>query len=371
MEDGGDTRTTSRSIDTNTSNNVFTARDRSTSAPSTRTGSGHRRSLSGSLFSRLSFLRMNQATHVSPPLNSDGDDLPSTLSSGRAMSSALQQQRRTRRRRGSLRKTALLGTRLEKKARALSTGQRMSLVAQENEPTPRGSHDGRCGGDGDNRPEWAIMTAQKQPLEPRPTSSVARENLFDGEDATTDDDDELSFSPLTSTTTTNTTNNNNSSNESTEPTIHTSSSSAANLAHMTTPSSSTDSYYALHHQPPDYRTVHHSKSPLATHASEIPSPQEITWNYAETEWWGWIILIVTWLVFVVGMGSCFEVWSWAWDVGETPYAPPELEDDPTLPIVGYYPALIILTAVMSWVWVIIAWVGMKYFKHANISGEDI
>lgn len=95
-----------------------------------------------------------------------------------------------------------------------------------------------------------------------------------------------------------------------------------------------------------------------------------TWDYSETEWWGWIILIVTWLVFVVGMGSCFEVWSWAWDVGETPYAPPELEDDPTLPIVGYYPALIILTAVMSWVWVVVAWVGMKYFKHANISGDD-
>jgi hypothetical protein len=102
----------------------------------------------------------------------------------------------------------------------------------------------------------------------------------------------------------------------------------------------------------------------------MKSKAEITWDYSETEWWGWIILMVTWLVFVVGIGSCFEVWSWAWDVGETPYAPPELEDDPTLPIVGYYPALIILTAVMAWVWVVVAWVGMKYFKHANISGDD-
>ena len=83
-----------------------------------------------------------------------------------------------------------------------------------------------------------------------------------------------------------------------------------------------------------------------------------------------MILVVTWIVFVVGMGSCLEVWSWAWDVGETPSAPPELEDDPTLPIVGYYPALLILTTVMAWVWVTIAWVGMKYFKHANISGDD-
>lgn len=94
------------------------------------------------------------------------------------------------------------------------------------------------------------------------------------------------------------------------------------------------------------------------------------WDYSETEWWGWTILFVTWLVFVVGMGSSFGVWSWAWDVGETPYAPPELEDDPTLPIVGYYPALLVLTAVMAWVWVVVAWVGMKYFKHANISADD-
>lgn len=82
-----------------------------------------------------------------------------------------------------------------------------------------------------------------------------------------------------------------------------------------------------------------------------------------------MVLVVTWLVFVTGMGSCLGVWSWAWDVGTTPYAPPELEDDPTLPIVGYYPALIILTGVMAWVWVVVAWVGMKYFRHARVSGD--
>ncbi|KAL8402983.1 hypothetical protein RB594_008295 [Gaeumannomyces avenae] len=93
------------------------------------------------------------------------------------------------------------------------------------------------------------------------------------------------------------------------------------------------------------------------------------WDYSETEWWGWVVLFVTWFVFVTGMGSCLGVWSWAWDVGTTPYAPPELEDDPTLPIVGYYPALIILTCIMAWVWVVVAWMGMKYFRHAKISGD--
>ncbi|KAK3901156.1 hypothetical protein C8A05DRAFT_35176 [Staphylotrichum tortipilum] len=107
-------------------------------------------------------------------------------------------------------------------------------------------------------------------------------------------------------------------------------------------------------------------APLAAPLSVAPDPD---WDYAETEWWGWIILVVTWTVFVVGMGSCLGVWSWAWDVGTTPYAPPELEDDPTLPIVGYYPALLILTGVMAWVWVVVAWTGMKYFRHAQVSKD--
>lgn len=98
-------------------------------------------------------------------------------------------------------------------------------------------------------------------------------------------------------------------------------------------------------------------------------PPAATDDYGATEAWGWVVLTVTWFVFVTGVGSCFDVWSWAWDVGTTPYAPPEFEDDPTLPIVGYYPALLVLTCVMSWVWVMVAWVGMKYFRHAKITAD--
>ncbi|KAH8664027.1 hypothetical protein BX600DRAFT_512099 [Xylariales sp. PMI_506] len=120
------------------------------------------------------------------------------------------------------------------------------------------------------------------------------------------------------------------------------------------------------------RSIKHAKSPLSLQgltASPLPAQVIEPHDYGETEWWGWIILVVTWVVFVVGMGSCLGVWSWAWDVGTTPYAPPEFEDDPTLPIVGYYPALMILTCIMAWVWVITAWVGMKYFRHAKISSD--
>ncbi|KAM5342735.1 hypothetical protein ACJ41O_013701 [Fusarium nematophilum] len=118
------------------------------------------------------------------------------------------------------------------------------------------------------------------------------------------------------------------------------------------------------------RSIHRAKSPLSyggLSTNTINAHDD--WDYAETEWWGWVVLCATWFVFVIGMGSCLDAWTWAWDVGKTPYAPPELEDDETLPIVGYYPALIILTGVMAWVWVVVAWVGMKYFRHAKISGD--
>ncbi|KAI9689739.1 MAG: hypothetical protein M1822_009621 [Bathelium mastoideum] len=115
-------------------------------------------------------------------------------------------------------------------------------------------------------------------------------------------------------------------------------------------------------------------SPLSyspyTSPSPLPSPASSTASASTTAYYGVLILVLTWLVFIVGMGSCLGIWSWAWDVGETPYAPPELEDDPTLPIVGYYPALLVLTGVVAWAWVTVAWVGMKYFRHAKVVVDD-
>jgi hypothetical protein len=121
--------------------------------------------------------------------------------------------------------------------------------------------------------------------------------------------------------------------------------------------------------PSTSRRHSHRRSPLSRTLpiqNNTPNLLDPPHDYTETETWGWALLLVTWLTFTVGMGSCLEIWSWAWDVGETPYAPPELEDDPTLPIVGYYPALMVLTGVVAWVWITVAWVGMKYFRHAKI-----
>jgi hypothetical protein len=306
----------------------------------------------------------------------DDDDLRSGIPHGpgeshRAMSTAMA-HRRTRRRRGSLRKTALLGTRLEsrekrafaKAAEARADAGSIPATLQPQLKTQLPTDNGPTHAlepqrepepfDEDDQPPWFPPNTQKPTRPPitRRRHGLATHTLH-SEETATDDEDLVSLPRI---------------NTNTPPGSCSPKSTAANL-HISTPSNAEPFYL-----PPDttYRPVHRPQSsPLVTHPVEMKSSPDVDVDYSETEWWGWIILAVTWLVFVVGIGSCFEVWSWAWDVGETPYAPPELEDDPTLPIVGYYPALIILTAVMSWVWVVVAWVGMKYFKHANISGEDI
>lgn len=376
------------------------ATELSTRTRSGSASSGHKRSPSGSLLSRLPFLRINHSAQSdlgSHAMEQDGDNddpgsshmTPRTTdptASGKAMATVIQQQRRTRRRRGSLRKTALLGTRLESRdKRALSKSvdsvRAQGTTTSTGLPPPRfpqgqpsladnnhspAHEDGTFDEDSENTSQtsWRGVSSF---LKPRVSVARRRQELAQqqhqqqrqqytnnallGEETATDDEDLVSFPRI--------------------GTPNTSESTGPAALHISTPSSSSESFFPPITSDTTYRPVHRAtSSPLATHSVEMQKNADIAWDYSETEWWGWIILVVTWLVFVVGMGSCFEVWSWAWDVGETPYAPPELEDDPTLPIVGYYPALIILTAVMSWVWVIIAWVGMKYFKHANISGDD-
>ena len=431
MEDGDDattplamnpdtpTSTTSSSPTANNhdhkGNHARTSRSRSGSAASTT--SNHRRNVSSSLLSKLSFLRVpNQ--NASPEQQGgyrnaaavneqgagghddsangggnggsggdegDGDgaegdnDVPGSapgtgVRGSKAMPSVLQQQqqqqqqqqRRTRKRRGSLRKTALLGTRLESKK--LNRGAYSTATTNNNGNNNDDDGDDENDGSGQHQHGLTLRSFGDS----SDTNSPRRGYISPAQQQQQQQQQQQSQKPLRG---------RQSSIRDDETGTDDETTSAVQRNHLGAASSSTDSYFAL----PTADTaaaaaVHRTKSlthhhhPLLHHhhhtAAEI-NHSDIPWDYSETEWWGWIILIVTWLVFVVGMGSCFGVWSWAWDVGETPYAPPELEDDPTLPIVGYYPALIILTAVMSWVWVVVAWVGMKYFKHANISGEEI
>ena len=299
----------------------------------------HRRTVSGNILSKLQFLRTS----------SDEREVEKPLS---AMAGAVQDNPKTRKRKGSLRKTVLgkgrdrKGSDLRKSP--LSSPRITEPPLSQAPATPRPSVELVSPVSPDSPPKWPVRILSKASIPSirssvasvEPASSIVSPTL--GTDVSTDDD-ELTIPPRMP------------------------------AARKAPPSSSGDSYFPM--QESIRRKIARQKSPLAAiqAQAQIVSPttvEEEDWDYSETAFWGWVILIVTWIVFVVGMGSSFGVWSWAWDVGETPKAPPELEDDPTLPIVGYYPALMVLTCVMAWVWVVVAWVGMKYFRHADLRSDD-
>lgn len=320
-----------------------------------------------SFLSKISILRTDTTqyhettdeAHLSPE-SPPGDSRTSTKAPNRAIAVAIQQQK-TRRRKGSLRKAALLGRgaqrdKKESRTSHLDNSHNGYGVDAPLNLTPHEESVPAFGlgiTDATSRPmdeHLGRATTVLSPIATHPVDSSYQLSTFPTlatsptltYTSTTDEDDILSIP----------------------------SHSSASMRAGSQTSALSGAYF-----PSEFVSRHRSfpkpKSPLSI-GGLATSPLPVSdgeWDYSETEWWGWVVLIVTWVVFVTGMGSCLGVWSWAWDVGETPYAPPELEDDPTLPIVGYYPALIILTAVMAWVWVVVAWVGMKYFRHAKISGD--
>lgn len=319
---------------------------------------GHKRSVSGNLLSRLSFLRTNSDQDKGDASGSGGageKDGADSFSGGRGAMAEAQLQSK-RKRKGSLRKT-VLGKGRERKASDMkksplssANSTPMQTPVQEQEPTPRSSIDLLSPTSPESPPSWPFRTLSRVSI-PSIRSSIASLDPASSAasiisptlvtDASTDDEDLV------------------------QPRM----SSLRKIPSVA--SSFGDSYFPI--QDPVRRMFSsRARSPLASQPHSVAGtpPNEEAWDYSETAFWGYVILIVTWIVFVVGMGSCFGVWSWAWDVGETPYAPPELEDDPTLPIVGYYPAMLVLTCIMAWVWVVVAWVGMKYFRHADFKGDD-
>lgn len=319
---------------------------------------GHKKALSGSKltfpFFGSSQSRQDATTPKSPmKAKPSGDSVPlSPRSAGSAMAAVLQ-QKKTRKRKGSLRKTALLGRKVHieervdlgyNSERTFKSGANpqkspSSHLSTQETLTQEEQHPYRLSSPSSLAPPQLPDTEEHHPLAlPFPTTiptTISHPPPLTSPSTT--DDDELLPPPG-------------------KPTPHEQS------YFPSFPSSSSNSRR---------RPAPSPKSPLSSLPISLPLPSPLPpHEYAETRAWGWVLLAATWIVFVVGMGSCLGVWSWAWDVGETPYAPPELEDDPTLPIVGYYPALIILTGVMAWVWVVVAWVGMKYFRHAKMGGEE-
>ncbi|KAK5674417.1 hypothetical protein LTS10_012805 [Elasticomyces elasticus] len=358
----------------------------------------HRRTISGSILQRLNFLRPS-SENARPPsrdkeptspksaksrksIDDDSPIVSPTSPKGESAMSFALRPAKSRKRKGSLRKTALLGGKRilsESRERKNSVSAKSPLGNVSVQPVVQDARPHPSSGIDDDFRAPAMPTALDGTAEaPKPPAvSAARLSLLTSQDnpeedaiSTTSSTTELGSpleirSPVSQTSYASTTSDDDLLTFD-RPAQNNTLSATSLLKPM---SSSATSYFPT----PSTTSLlkpnkHHPRSPLShtVSSSSLYPPSPPPHDYTETAFWGWVILFSTWLTFTVGMGSCLGLWSWAWDVGETPYAPPELEDDPTLPIVGYYPALMVLTGVVAWVWVVVAWVGMKYFRHAGI-----
>ncbi|KAL1606968.1 hypothetical protein SLS59_002669 [Nothophoma quercina] len=319
----------------------------------------HKRSKSGGILGSLSFLRSKDVAKK-PALKLEAEDEgqmedTETIQGRSSLATALRQNGQARKRKGSLRKAAMAKMRERsgslRKDRAtvkppIITTTMSTTSLEDDDTTPRRFSYENTTLSSSSDSGWLL-----------PESTLSQSALAPGLQAL--ERPRLLASPITSPV---------------GPYASTTDEDEALSFYQPPMSGSSNTLYSLSAPDPAVQRRRSNRSDRRTSLTIVQTPAdtetEDEWDYSETEWWGWVVLIVTWVVFVVGMGSCLGVWSWAWDVGETPYAPPELEDDESLPIVGYYPALIVCTAVMSWVWVVIAWVGMKYFRHSKMVGDD-
>lgn len=102
--------------------------------------------------------------------------------------------------------------------------------------------------------------------------------------------------------------------------------------------------------------------------------------------WGWIILVSTWVLFIWGVGSMFGIWKAAYyyycfkvnnSQGSFTYPSAvryslSYEKETGYPISEYYPCLFFMIFIVSWVWCITSWMGLKFYRHTKggISMKD-
>ncbi|KAF6010459.1 hypothetical protein HII13_003234 [Brettanomyces bruxellensis] len=96
---------------------------------------------------------------------------------------------------------------------------------------------------------------------------------------------------------------------------------------------------------------------------------------------GYFIRILTWLTFVIGMGSIFGLWEWCFSLysatlfnTQVPIIGPvisylKLAVSDKMVVDHYYTYAFLLNFVIIWLWCVASWLGMKLFRHSKGGGS--
>ncbi len=111
------------------------------------------------------------------------------------------------------------------------------------------------------------------------------------------------------------------------------------------------------------------------------TPKQMDIYMHELRMRGYFIRILTWLTFVLGMGSIFGLWDWCFRLYLASLCRIQI------PIIGpvfnylksaasdkmvvdhYYTYAFLLNFVIIWLWCVASWLGMKLFRHSKGGGS--
>lgn len=97
------------------------------------------------------------------------------------------------------------------------------------------------------------------------------------------------------------------------------------------------------------------------------------------EVFGYVIMVASWLLFVVSVGTIFDLWQWCFRLSTF-----RLERIRSFPLVGeimkcieeqnmvidnYYLLIFFLNFVILWIWAVASWISMKLFRHSKGGGS--
>lgn len=96
--------------------------------------------------------------------------------------------------------------------------------------------------------------------------------------------------------------------------------------------------------------------------------------------YGYMIIIITWLVFTISIGTIFNLWQWCFKFN--PYYLESLKSIPWIDVIindinqqnsnavdNYYILYFFLIFVILWIWAVDSWISMKLFRHSKGGGS--
>lgn len=96
---------------------------------------------------------------------------------------------------------------------------------------------------------------------------------------------------------------------------------------------------------------------------------------------GYLIIIITWILFVFSIGTIFNLWHWCFNFNpqymrklkSVPWLKVLIEDisqqNDSAAVPNYYLYLFFLSFVILWIWAVASWISMKLFRHSKGGGS--